>query len=143
MVMSNLKDGINIKEEESLSYLKEFKGSFYPERVVLHLSQHTGKSSLASVTKDQVLKAGEKVGDKSGFISSSLHSSISGRVKAISGYNHPILGRSEAIYIEREGKDSEWIERKREEVLSFSAEELIDIIDDSGIVGGGADARGG
>jgi Na+-translocating ferredoxin:NAD+ oxidoreductase subunit C len=137
--MSNLKEGINIKETENLSYLKEFKGSFYPQRVVLHLSQHTGKPSLASVKKDQVLKAGDKIADKSGFISSSLHSSIPGRVKAISDYNHPILGRSEAVYIEREGIDTEWKERKKEEVLGLSAEELIGIIDESGIVGlGGA-----
>ncbi len=139
MAMSNLKEGIDIKEEQSLSHVKKLKGSFSPERVSLHLIQHTGKPSVPSVSKGDILKAGDKIADKSGFISSSLHSSVSGKVRSISDYNHPILGRSKAISIEREGEDVEWREKKEDEIVKLTSNDIIDIIEDCGIVGlGGA-----
>ncbi|MDP8215920.1 MAG: electron transport complex subunit RsxC [Candidatus Kaelpia imicola] len=137
--MSNLKEGIDIKEEQSLSSLKEFKGSFLPKRVSLHLLQHSGRSSTLLTEKGQILKTGDKIADSDGSISSSLHSSISGRVSRVCNYNHPLLGRARAVFIEEEGEEVEWKEAAESEVKNKSSQELINIIKDCGIVGlGGA-----
>ncbi|MDP8253121.1 MAG: electron transport complex subunit RsxC [Candidatus Kaelpia aquatica] len=138
--MSNLKEGVDIKEEQSLSFPKKLKGSFLPKRVSLHLIQHTGKASTLLVEKDQILKAGDKIADPDGFISASLHSSISGKVSKVCNYSHPLLGKSIAVSIEGDGTDEEWKEVKKSKVEEKSPKELIDIIKDCGIVGLGGGA---
>jgi len=137
--MSNLKAGIHIEDSEVLNAPRVFKGAFVPSRVILPLSQHTGKPSRDIVKKDQLVEAGEEIAESDGFISSNLHASVSGKVEKISDYFHPLTVRGRAVFITGDGKNREWVDKKDFEVDKFNAGELIEIIKKSGIVGlGGA-----
>ncbi len=111
-----------------------------PKRVYIHLSQHTGKPARPLVQKDDVVKIGQKIGEADGFISATIHASISGKVVAIESCPHPVLGSSTCCVIESsngEVWDESVSEKPDDEDLS--KEELLQLIRNAGIVGlGGA-----
>ncbi|MDP8234457.1 MAG: electron transport complex subunit RsxC [Candidatus Saelkia tenebricola] len=136
--MSNLKTGIHIKDDTILN-APFFKGAFIPKKVILPLSQHTGKPSQELAEKGQVVEAGEEIASSGGFISSNLHASISGKVEHISDYFHPITGKGKSIFIEGNDRTQEWSDKKESAVDRLSIEELTNVIKQAGIVGlGGA-----
>ncbi len=113
-----------------------------PQQAVILLSQHIGTPAQPIVSKGDRVKAGTLIAKASGFVSANIHSSVSGTVAKIenvadiSGYSRP------AIFIDVEG--DEWEENIiRDNSISrhfdFSAQEIIEKINESGIVGlGGA-----
>lgn len=113
-----------------------------PKTVFIPVAQHIGSPSAAVVNKGDVVKTGQVIAKSSGFVSTNIHSSVSGKVKKIdvsadsSGYP------KQGIFIDVEG--DEWIEeidRTTELVKNFeySGQEIIQKIQDAGIVGlGGA-----
>ncbi len=111
-----------------------------PERVVVPLSQHIGAPCEATVSPGDRVQKGDRVGQATGFVSVNVHASISGVVKSIGSFPHP-LGRSlPAVEIESDGEDS-WTDHltPHEDYMDLSPEELKEIIRDMGIVGmGGA-----
>lgn len=111
-----------------------------PKRVYIPFSQHTGKPAKPLVKKDDLVKTGTKIGESEGFISASLHASVSGKVVDIKQCPHPVLGSAECCIIESDETD-EWAEgaKKSYDYEGFSKEELLNAIKDGGIVGlGGA-----
>ncbi len=111
-----------------------------PKRVYIHLSQHTGKPARALVKKDDVVKIGTKIGESDGFISASVHASISGTVVALESHPHPVIGSSLCCIIESTNGE-EWEQDVKEERDNehLSKEELLQMIKNAGIVGlGGA-----
>lgn len=137
--MSNFKLGLHIEEAESLVSERVLKGSFIPERVILPLSQHTGKPSREVVSEGQSVQLGDKIAELDGFISSNLHASLSGEITAIKNYFHPLIGRGRAIFIQGNGEEREWEECSSREVDSCSRDELLELVKSAGIVGlGGA-----
>jgi len=111
-----------------------------PKRVYIHFSQHTGKPARPLVQKDDVVKIGAKIGEDTGFISASIHASISGRVLSIGNSPHPVLGSSLCCVIEStDGEEWEAGIKEKYDYENLPKEELIQIIKDAGIVGlGGA-----
>jgi electron transport complex protein RnfC len=113
-----------------------------PSSVIIPLGQHLGAPAKPVVNKGDAIKAGQLIARGEGFVSSNVHSSVSGKVSKIddvvdvSGYKKP------AIFIEVEG--DQWIDGiDRTPVLnttiSLAGEEIIKKIADCGIVGlGGA-----
>jgi len=113
-----------------------------PQQVIISLGQNLGGPSTPIVEKGDRVKVGQVIGQASGFVSSNIHSSVSGIVNRIdvaldsSGYKVP------HIFIDVDG--DEWLESidrsqeiKRE--CTLTAPEIIKKISDSGIVGlGGA-----
>lgn len=109
-------------------------------RVMLH--QNLGVASVATVGKGDEVKVGQVVARQEGFISSSIHSPVSGIVTKIeecvdaSGYRKP------AIFIETKG--DEWLEgidttSALVTEIKASKEEIIKKVTEMGIVGlGGA-----
>ncbi|MFH1093998.1 MAG: electron transport complex subunit RsxC [Candidatus Omnitrophota bacterium] len=111
-----------------------------PAEVIIPLSQHTGAVCKALVKKGDKVKVGTKIGASDKLISAAVHSSVSGEVKAVADYNHPVLGTSLALIITSDGKDelNEAI-KPRSSVAPLNKDELIKIIKEAGIVGlGGA-----
>jgi len=83
------------------------------------------------------VKVGQRIGEPTGFVSTSIHASISGTVIAIEKRAHPSGGLSLACVIESDGKD-EWIDFEPKESLR-TREEICDMLQEAGIVGlGGA-----
>lgn len=111
------------------------------EVVQLPLLQHTGKVAIPIVKEGDVVLTGQKIAKEDGFISSPVHSSVSGKVKEIKDLVHPTLGvKVPTIVIENDGKNKtiDFVS-KYKEYFRFDKKEIIDFIKDNGIVGlGGA-----
>ena len=112
-----------------------------PETVVIPLSQHTGKPAVPVVQAGDAVKVGQLIAAADGYISSPIHSSVSGTVVAIEPRLHPVSGKeSPAVIIRSDGKDTpdESI-RPRGSLNELTPDEIYSIVRDSGIVGmGGA-----
>ena len=112
-----------------------------PQTVVIPLSQHTGAPASPLVQAGDNVKAGQKIGEAAGFVSSTIHSSVSGTVTAVAPYQHPNTGLDVlSVIIESDGKNELHESVKPyEDFGSLSGDDLIAIIREKGIVGmGGA-----
>lgn len=130
--------GIHPQYFRELTRDKPIKEAKLPGKVVIPLSQHTGAPAEPTVKVGDEVKVGTQIGQSDKFISSPVHSSLSGKVVAIEKHPHPALGSALAIVIEGDGKDEreESTQRKPEEV---TPDEDRKIIAQAGIVGlGGA-----
>ncbi|MDD2797551.1 MAG: electron transport complex subunit RsxC [Bacteroidales bacterium] len=113
-----------------------------PKQVIIPLAQNLGAPSTAIVNKGDEVKVGTIIGRSSGFVSSNLHSSVSGKVAKVdqsldaSGYRRP------SVFIDVIGDEwEESIDRSTnlKNECDLSAEEILKKIGEFGIVGlGGA-----
>jgi len=110
-----------------------------PKMVVLPLIQHTGAPCEPLVKPKDKVSLGEKIASSDKYISSPIHSSLSGKVLKIENFNHPTLGKALAIFIEKEETEEKFIEYPQKKPEELSPQELKEIIKEAGIVGlGGA-----
>jgi Na+-translocating ferredoxin:NAD+ oxidoreductase subunit C len=113
-----------------------------PKQAVIPLSQSLGAPSVAVVQKGDLVKTGQLIAKGEAFISSNIHSSVSGKVSKLDEVIESSGYRRLSVIIDVEGDEwTEDIDRsadiKRE--CHLSREEIIEIIKDKGIVGlGGA-----
>ncbi len=113
-----------------------------PEKVVIPVSQHIGAPAEVLVKKGDKVVVGQLIAKSGGFISSNIHSSVSGTVNSVDMVAGSSSIKQNSITINVEGDD--WLEDiNRSEALisecSLSAEEIVKKIADAGIVGlGGA-----
>ena len=113
-----------------------------PKSVIIPLSQNLGAGSTPIVAKGDNVKTGQIIASATGFVSSNIHSSVSGVVSKIdtvidvSGY------RQSAIFIDVQG--DEWLETIDQSPdliteIKLTSEQIIEKCKESGIVGlGGA-----
>ncbi|HCX64614.1 MAG TPA: electron transport complex subunit RsxC, partial [Eubacteriaceae bacterium] len=112
-----------------------------PKQVVIPLSQHAGAPAEALVSVGDTVKVGQKIGEAQGVISSTIHSSISGMVKAIEPHLHPTSGANVlSVTIESDGKNTLHESVQPQGSLEdLCPEDIFDIVKEKGIVGmGGA-----
>lgn len=138
--MKTFKGGEHLNGFKYLSSESAIKNMSLPAQVIIPLSQHTGAVCNSLVKKGDMVKTGTLIGSSDKLISSRIHASISGQVKDIIEYNHPVLGQSSAVIIDSDGTDTlDSLIVKRAEIESLSKEQLLEIIKNAGIVGlGGA-----
>ena len=120
---------------------KQIEDFAEPQIAVIFLSQHAGRRSQPSVEVGDKVRVGQKIGEADGFVSSAVHSSISGKVIAIEARTYPTAPRKElAIVVENDGKSElDPLIQPREDFEELPKETLLEIIKESGIVGlGGA-----
>ncbi len=113
-----------------------------PKQVVIPVSQHIGAPSSLVVAKGDKVKVGQILAKCNGFVSTNIHSSVSGTVLSVdpvmdsTGYKRP------AVTISVEGDDwMEGIDRSDELIkeIKLSPEEIVTKVNEAGIVGlGGA-----
>jgi len=86
------------------------------------------------------VKRGQVIAETAAFITSPIHASISGTVKELKAFPHPVLGECDAVLIEGDGRDvSHEAISPRKDAASLKRDEILDIIKKCGIVGlGGA-----
>jgi len=126
---------------KSITRNKKIETLPLPKKVVMALSQHTGAPSEPVVNIGDTVKTGSLIAQAKGFISSNLHSSISGKVIAIEDSPHPIIGVSRAIIIESDSQDikSYLDSGQARDISSLRNQDIIDLVREAGIVGlGGA-----
>ncbi|MCL2200599.1 MAG: electron transport complex subunit RsxC [Oscillospiraceae bacterium] len=112
-----------------------------PSTVVIPLSQHAGAPAVPLVAVGDAVKVGQKIGDAAGFISATVHSSVSGTVAAIEDRKHPNTGlKTLSIVINSDGKNE--VHESVKPVADWtklSVDEIVELVKEKGIVGmGGA-----
>jgi electron transport complex protein RnfC len=113
-----------------------------PELVIVPLSQHIGASAIPVVDKGEIIKVGQLIAKAEGYVSSNIHSPVSGKVNRIDMVLDSTGYRKKCIIIDTEG--DEWLNTidrdpsiNRE--IKLSRDEIITKCQESGIVGmGGA-----
>jgi len=80
-----------------------------PREVVIPLSQHAGAPARACVERDDDVRIGQVVGEADGLVSVPVHSSVSGRVKAVEERPHPAGRDMMAVVVESDAEDR-WID---------------------------------
>ncbi len=113
-----------------------------PASVVIPVSQHIGAPAIPVVNKGDYVKTGQVLATSKGFVSSNIHSSVSGKINKIDQVSDSSGYKQTAILIDVEG--DEWVEtidRSKDIVaeITLSSEEITERCLECGIVGlGGA-----
>ena len=111
-----------------------------PEVVVIPLSMHAGAPANPVVQVGDTVKVGQKIGEAAAFISSPIHSSVSGTVIAIENHGHATRGECLSVVIRSDGKNTlhESVQPHKD-LDSLTPDEIVEIVKEAGIVGmGGA-----
>ena len=108
--------------------------------VVIPLSMHAGAPANPVVQVGDTVKVGQKIGEAAGFISSPVHSSVSGTVTAIENHGHATRGECLSVVIKSDGKNTlDESVKPNKDLDSLTPDEIVEIIKEAGIVGmGGA-----
>ena len=111
-----------------------------PEVVVIPLSMHAGAPAEPIVQVGDTVKVGQKIGEAAAFISSPVHSSVSGTVTAIETRRHATRGECLSVVIQSDGKNILHESVQPHKALEdLTPDEIVDIVREAGIVGmGGA-----
>ena len=111
-----------------------------PEEVVIPLSMHAGAPANPVVQVGDTVKVGQKIGEAAAFISSPVHSSVSGTVTAIENRGHATRGECLSVVIKSDGKNTLHESVKPHKGLEeLTPDEIVEIVKEAGIVGmGGA-----
>ena len=108
-----------------------------PETVLLPMSQHIGAPAVPVVKAGDKVFVGTLVGEAGGFVSASVHSSVSGTVKKIESYLSAQGRTCPAIRIESDGLMTPDPSLKAPEITDFAS--LSSAAREAGLVGlGGA-----
>ncbi len=108
--------------------------------MIYPLHQHIGAPCKPLVEKGERVLRGQKIAEGEGFVTTSIHSSVSGEVVDIKEVVTALGEICEAIFIKNDALDEcvPTLYTKRD-ATKLSREEILDIVKDSGIVGlGGA-----
>ena len=110
-----------------------------PDVVKISMSQHIGAPAKPVVNVGDYVLTGQLIGEASGFISANVHSSVSGKVKAIEPRMLVNGSKATCIIIENDGKFDEVEFEKPKSLEELSKEEIVELVKKAGIVGmGGA-----
>lgn len=118
---------------------KEIKKLSPKGTIVIPLIQHIGAPCEPLVKKGDKVKKGQKIGEAKAYVSSPVHTSVSGQVKKIHSYPHPMGGKAPAVEVELDREDETAPLDPPGDVELLSRDELLERIKEAGIVGmGGA-----
>lgn len=111
-----------------------------PAEVVIPMSQHIGAPCKPLVAVGDTVKVGQRIGEPGGFVSSPIHASVSGTVKAVEPRYFKMGGKIMSIIIENDFNDTLSEEVKApKDPDSLTPEEMAELVKNAGIVGmGGA-----
>lgn len=128
--------------ENKLSANKKIKELPIPKAVFIPVAQHIGAPSTPTVKKGDEVKVGQVIAKSSSFVSTNIHSSVSGKVKKVdfsadsSGYP------KQGIFIDVAGDEwEEGIDRSEDLIsnIDIDGADIVKKIQEAGIVGlGGA-----
>ncbi len=132
--------GVHPPELKELTEREKIRRMPFPDEVVLPLSQHTGKPAVPIVAEGDRVERGDTLARADGFISSPVHASASGKVKAIELWPHPDGTYKPAIRI---SVDRYSAQAPRPRMVprweGLSPKQVVQAVQDAGVVGlGGA-----
>lgn len=113
-----------------------------PEKVTIPISQHIGSPATLAVIKGDKVKTGQIIATGNGFVSTNIHSSVSGTINKIDFVMDSSGYKQNAVFIDVEGDDwMETIDTSKEVItdIKLSSSEIVNRCRECGIVGlGGA-----
>ena len=140
MGLPTFKKGIHPDDNKSYTNQKPIEYVPVPDEVYIPPLQHIGIPGEILVEKGQAVKTGQVIGKSEKFVSAPVHSSITGSVKAVDQFLHPLGIKTTMIHIEKSSDEDEWEKIDvPENWETASIDDLRNIILQAGIVGlGGA-----
>ena len=133
--------GVHPPERKELSEHKELTPFPEPDLVVIPLHMHSGKPAEPLVKPGDYVHLGQKIGEQNGFISATVHASVSGRVLAVEERRHPVLGpRVLSVVIKNDKRNTlDESVQPHKDIKDLTPEEIVEIVRDKGVTGmGGA-----
>ncbi len=140
MKLPTFSKGVHPNDSKQYTCSKSVEILPLPDHVFIPVQQHIGAPCNVAVEKGQEVKTGQVVGSSDAFVSSPVHSSITGTVKDIGTFPHPVGGKVQMVYINRTADEDDWdllpvIDNWR----NVKTDDLVQRIKTAGIVGlGGA-----
>ena len=133
------KKGIHPGEHKEYTNRQTIEYMPLPEEVFVPVQQHIGAPDDPVVSPRDEVKTGQVIGRSEKYVSSPVHSPVTGTVKKIDAFLHPMGSRTTMIQIKRDGEDEWQLLDTPDDWQSESAENLRQLVWDAGIVGlGGA-----
>ncbi|WP_142413119.1 electron transport complex subunit RsxC [Hathewaya massiliensis] len=140
MNLLTFKKGIHPPHGKYLTEKEKIEEYMPKGDLVFPLSQHIGAPCESLVKKGDRVLVGQKIAESKAFVSSPIFSSVSGTVKNIAPVITPSGMKVMSIIIENDGEyENVNTEHIKRDYNKLSAEEIREIVKNSGIVGmGGA-----
>ena len=140
MRLLTFKGGVHPPDAKSFSEKEAIK-VIYPEvgsKLVFPMHQHIGAPCEPLVAKGDRVLIGQKIGEAGGFVSSPVHSSVSGTVIDVIPWLTPGGADSLSVVVENDGKIEELPGLgKHTDYTTLSREQMLEMIKEAGIVGQG------
>jgi electron transport complex protein RnfC len=139
-VGKTFRHGIHPEEYKALTKDLPIERMPFMDEIVLPLSQHLGSPSRPVVKPGDKVFRGQMIAEPVGFVSTALHSSLTGTVKAIELRHHPGGKNVESIIIEKDPYSPQTLYREHGmDWEKLSPRELLAVVQHGGFVGlGGA-----
>lgn len=139
MGISTFKGGVHPYDGKDLAKDQPIRRIKPKEILVYPLSQHIGAPASPIVAVGDTVLRGQKIAEAGGFVSAPVFASVSGTVKAIEPRHVATGDLVNSIIIENDGEMKETDFHGVEDVASLSKEQIIEKVEEAGVVGmGGA-----
>ena len=139
MGLRTFKNGVHPFEGKELSKEKPVQELLPKGELVFPVSQHIGAPAKPVVKAGVMVLRGQVIAEAGGFVSSPIHSSVSGKVKKIEPRRVAVGDLVNSIIIESDGEMKEAEFQETANVTLLSKEEIIEKVKNAGVVGmGGA-----
>ncbi len=134
------KHGVHPPEYKHLTNQLPIERVPFFNEYILPVQQHIGAPAIALVRPGDKVKRGQMLAKAGGFVSTAMHSPVTGTVKAVELRPHVSGKLTESIVIEADPYNNQKLEVEKPVRLELSkAEEIVQLIQNAGIVGmGGA-----
>ncbi|TET26033.1 MAG: RnfABCDGE type electron transport complex subunit C, partial [Candidatus Aminicenantes bacterium] len=132
--------GIHPPEYKEPTAEKRIETMAPPEKVFIPLHQHFGSPAEPLVKKGDEVYLGQIIGEAKDLFSASVHASVSGKVLAVDGYNHPLGKPILSVTLANDGQDRLFPDfQETKDAFSLNPDEIRQKVKEAGIVGlGGA-----
>ena len=139
MALASFQHGIHPLEHKAPSRGLAVQRLRFVERYVLPLSQHLGAPSRPLVEAGQAVERGQRIAEPGGFVSTSLHAPVRGRVASVGPQRLPSGAMGTAIEILADSFDAQQLPLQPPLDGPPDLDALVDGVRSAGIVGlGGA-----
>ncbi len=139
MGLSTFKGGVHPYDGKDLSKDKPIQEYLPKGDLVYPLSQHIGAPANPVVAVGDTVRMGQMIAEAGGFVSAPIYATVSGTVKKIEPRRVVVGDMVNSIVIENDGEYNSVDYETVDDITTLSKEEIIEKIQNAGIVGmGGA-----
>ncbi|MEJ2052073.1 MAG: electron transport complex subunit RsxC, partial [Calditrichota bacterium] len=139
MNFPTFKKGVHPSDFKELTNSKPIENLPLPEEVFIPVQQHIGAPAEPLVKRGEEVRTGQVIARSDQYVSGTIHASITGKVKAVGGFLHPLGATALMIHIIRTGDDDWNLLDVPDDWEQASVEQLRVLVREAGIVGlGGA-----